>query len=736
MPASQLLDLAKAGHYDEFESRCLSLLESGQLSLSQLIGCFEQFEQRGQAERLATLTQMIFDTVDPGTDPQTALALARVALYASPASDELRRITIDLYRRLYGHTLRFDAVLAASGLGGGRPVRSALNLLDLCLTLQPGDTLISRMDDRVVEVTDIDRENGLFTLRREGRTTTVPAPEVVREYDRVSAEDFRVLRQLRPAQLATLIQEDPVAVVVGLIRSHGGHIDADLLKHELVPKYIESKDWSRWWTKARGELKRSPHVLMEGRSPIILTYCAEGRTLEDEGWETFAAQSDPIHWLSAVESYVREKAARKETPDAALLWRFHDHIVSYAAEVRSRRPAEALACALAITRLAEKGLPTADDSRDLAVAMLRDAPDPGLLLRGVEHENLRERGLDALQVARPSDWVRFTLGWLATAPAGLLDKLASGAIDAGQTDAVQSFIDYGLSDPAAHPELVYWLWKGPKKRASLRLPTDDELFRMILEALSTLGRTVPADPAVVKEFRHRMKAALAIRDYDKVKQCLTQCSEAAAITIRRQLQRLEGLGENAPARLLDILRDAHPQLWVVQPRQLAPWEDRDTIWCTSAGLSRRTAERDDILNKKMPENAKKIGEAASHGDLSENSEYKFALEERDLLRARLAVINDELSRARVLEPLDVRTDVVGIGARVTLRNIVDGRQRVMTFLGPFETDIEQGIFSYLAPVSQKIMGCRVGDRMTLTADGQDTTLEVATITSALPRLGS
>ena len=43
----------------------------------------------------------------------------------------------------------------------------------------------------------------------------------------------------------------------------------------------------------------------------------------------------------------------------------------------------------------------------------------------------------------------------------------------------------------------------------------------------------------------------------------------------------------------------------------------------------------------MRANAKAIGEAAAHGDLSENSEYRFALEERDLLRARLAQLQGQ-----------------------------------------------------------------------------------------------
>lgn len=242
MPASELLELARSGAYDEFESRCLELLERGTLKLAQLVTPFERLEQTGQAERLATLTQMAIDLVGSASDSPAALALARLALQAAPANEELRRLTLDLYRAVHGGNPRFTVVLQASGLAGGRPVRTALKLLDLGLTLQPGDPLISRMDGHVAEVTDIDVEHALFTLRREGRTTTRPAAEVAREYDRVAPDDFRVLRQLRPERLNALIEEDPVALVVGLIQAHGGHIDADQLKHELVTRLITAGD--------------------------------------------------------------------------------------------------------------------------------------------------------------------------------------------------------------------------------------------------------------------------------------------------------------------------------------------------------------------------------------------------------------------------------------------------------------------------------------------------------------
>ncbi len=733
MPSSKLLELAATHAYEPFEAACFEALEAGQLRLAELVAPFEQFERAGQAERLATLAQVIFENMDPAADPQAGLQLARMALNAAPQNDVLRRITADLYRRVYASTAGLAALLQASGLESGRPVRTALNVLDLCLTLQPGDVLVNRMDGRVVEVTEIDRANALFTLRRTDRVIAMPAADVSREYERLAPDDFRVLRNLRPDQLAALIHDDPVRVVIGLIRAHGGHLDADVLKHELVPKYIEAKEWSAWWTRARNQLKRSPHVIVEGRSPMLLRYTAEGQTLEDEVWAALSAQKEPAQWQSMIEAYLREKAARKEPPDQPLLSRCHDFLCEQVTAATGRRPRDALAGALVIEALAAKGLPATNDSRTLAGRILRDAAEPAALLLGLPQEGLRERAWAALRAARPDDWTRWAAALLPLVPAGLLDHLTTDLVKAGQVAAVQSFIDAGLADLANHPELAYWLWKGPKGAGALRLPGDADLFRLILDTLSALGRTVWADAAVVKEYRHRVRTALGIKDFARVRRCLAESSEAAAITVRRQLQRLEGVGPTVQSRLQEILREAHPQLFIVKPEQVAPWADPDTVWTTSAGLHRRTAERDELVNVKMRENAKRIGEAASHGDLSENSEYRFALEERDLLRARVAAINDDLSRARVIEPHDVPTDQVGIGSRVTLRRSDNGTQQVMTFLGPLDTDVEQGIYSYQAPLAQKLMGAGVGERRVVGLDGQDVAVEVMDLASAVTR---
>jgi transcription elongation factor GreA len=226
-----------------------------------------------------------------------------------------------------------------------------------------------------------------------------------------------------------------------------------------------------------------------------------------------------------------------------------------------------------------------------------------------------------------------------------------------------------------------------------------------------------------------MKSALGFRDFKPFRECLDQIEPDMAVTVRRQIERADGIGEHFRSDMLRTLREMHPQLWI--RRRLEPWEDPDVLWTTQAGYKAKSDEINEILNVKMPENARAIGRAAEHGDLSENSEYKFALEERDLLRARLAKLNDEMSRARVLEHDDVPADRVSVGSHVVLSNKADGSTREMTFFGPWDADVENGVFNYRAPVAQKLMGTHVGDVVELTIDDRDVEFEVAAIGNAI-----
>ena len=189
----------------------------------------------------------------------------------------------------------------------------------------------------------------------------------------------------------------------------------------------------------------------------------------------------------------------------------------------------------------------------------------------------------------------------------------------------------------------------------------------------------------------------------------------------------DGLAGEVRHRLLDAIAGAHPEHFVEKQNI---WEDGN-IYLAAEGYARLHAALDKILNQDMRQNAMAIGAAAEKGDLRENWEYKSALEERDRLVERATRMRQEFDNARVLSPSDITNEHVTVGVTVRLRDLAAGNERSLTFLGPWDADIEQGVYSYLAPLSLGFMGKKLGDRITADLGAGPAEYEITAIETAV-----
>ena len=76
-------------------------------------------------------------------------------------------------------------------------------------------------------------------------------------------------------------------------------------------------------------------------------------------------------------------------------------------------------------------------------------------------------------------------------------------------------------------------------------------------------------------------------------------------------------------------------------------------------LAGHTAIQDEVKTRKTEERQriiKAISEAREHGDLSENAEYHAAKEQQGLNEARVAELEDMLSRADVIDVSELSGD--------------------------------------------------------------------------------
>ena len=135
------------------------------------------------------------------------------------------------------------------------------------------------------------------------------------------------------------------------------------------------------------------------------------------------------------------------------------------------------------------------------------------------------------------------------------------------------------------------------------------------------------------------------------------------------------------------------------------------IILTPEGYRRLKDEIDYLSTKKRDEVAERIRESRQFGDIAENAEYDDAKNEQAMLEQRIAVLEDKLRSAKVIDSSVVNTDVVGLGTKVTLQDMQHGDVLQYFIVGSAEADPTDHRLSNESPVGRAIIGRRPGDKV-------------------------
>ena len=134
-----------------------------------------------------------------------------------------------------------------------------------------------------------------------------------------------------------------------------------------------------------------------------------------------------------------------------------------------------------------------------------------------------------------------------------------------------------------------------------------------------------------------------------------------------------------------------------------------TYEMTQEGYDELEAELDELVNVKMKEIAKKLGEAREQGDLSENAEYDAAKNEQSEINGRIEKIKQLLKGAKVVSPDDIEKGRIGIGSTVKLMDMEFKDEMEYRIVGPTEASSLNNKLSNESPVGRAIMGHKKGD---------------------------
>jgi transcription elongation GreA/GreB family factor len=700
------------GNLNAVESAWMEGAEQG-APLEEMRDVLAALVKGDRGDEAETLAWMFLSDAVEQREPADALEVVSLLLPPLPGNQELREMAVGLYRKVHGEAEHFEDMLRASGLAVGQATRRAVRTLNICLAIRPGTYMANRYDSQVVRVEEYNAIMGQFRLTEpNGQTIDFEPKLLADEFDPVDDIDFRVLCGFRREELGGRVQKDIASVLTGICLSHGGQINAAALKDLLVPDHIESAKWSGWWGRARTAAKRSEQLSLEGRNPAVIHYHPHGRSLEDELARPVADARVPHDFFVILQQYVRETKGRKVPVETAFVAPILNTLAEQAQSFRRRRPADALAASLIIDALTALGLPRPNAPYPTAVEELAGMDDPAAAVADLGEPSLWPAAFDALTTRDDAgehfEKLLYMLPW------NQLNDIAARLRTAGREDAIERAAEAAAADPPGNLDLCIWLWRGPAVPVAGAGTMLDQLSRL-LSLTQEIARDWDMHRTDRRDAFQEIRAAFIADRCRSFRAALHELDDDVAETVKRRVERCDGLSDTSRDQLLNIMREEFGILFVVA--KVDAWLDENILWTTPESRERQQAVFKDLVEIQLPANAKDIGAAAALGDLSENSEWENAVEEQRRLNDRVLKLKNDLSRARVIDPDDVPADSVTVGSRVVLRRTADGERFTLTFLGPWDSNVDQRIYSYQTPLALSLMGQPVGATRQVKVDG-------------------
>lgn len=541
--------------------------------------------------------------------------------------------------------------------------------------------------------------------RKRGHKMTLKM--AVNALDILAKDHLWVLRSVwKREKLREKVKKDIVWALKTTIKSADNAADMKRIKAELVPTILTQSEWSSWSTKARNILKTNKifGVLTDKADHFVVR--DQPITLGEKTFNKFRSAKSFFERIKIVDEFME---FMQSDEDAGTDTEFFREMFEYfAALLKSSTVVneQIVASTLLVSRIVER------------YPYLNPGVNLDFMAMYEEIENLEETfaALDSTEIKREfihelkenlEDWpelfVRLFAYFLSPDIIAELER-------AGHQDKLSELFLRVYEGYRDYREAFVWLARNViDDRWFAKLEIE---YEKILIAMIHLLELTFRDIDNRKDVSQNRKINRQIHNYlfkdENIERYLATSDEGGINRIYTLVRDVKELDPSIKIELKQKIMDQHPgfHFYGEQERETVR---RGGFLVTKASYEAKQKTLKLLHEVEVPKNSKEISEAIAHGDLRENAEYKAAKEKQDMLNATAARMKDELDRAQIVRPTEVDSESVGFGTRVRLVNKDSGATEEYVLLGPWESDPENGVISYLSPLGTELMNHKAGE---------------------------
>jgi len=666
------------GDFDTIEDEWLSHSAEKPEDLDYFVGVARALTGQGEGDRARFLLELLDDQLKDKELWKLQLKMLSRAGHMLFDVEELHEAILESLEAIHGHHSSYEMLVDKSGL-----LRTPKNIPKTWEKVERFRNLMSfdvgtvvfmkgKGAGRILEINlaldsfkiDFERNKGLMVGFRAAAKLLTPL-----------REDHVLYRKLEtPEELEELAKSNPPELLRLALTSYDAARSGAEIRTDLAG-IVTDKRWASWWATAR----KHPQVLTSTKGRQTYRWANSSEDASQAVWLSFAGATT----VAAKLDLFRRNAPR----DDELRQRMTEDLLSACTDAT---PSEIFEIWFAL----EKAGSLPDDLPWSPEALLRDSKNVIRFFAAIQDRSLRERGYQLVRNER-EDWPELFPKLLAaeTETRGL-NFLAEGLQEVAPQDFYR-FVERVISQPRKRPAAFVWLAERAIHDEELRERSPLRFMKQLLVCLQD---------EVFAPFRASRMVPL-VESGGTLPRLLAHLPEEHAEQAQDAISRAAGLE--------DYQRDSLRSALELRFAALRKKEEA-AIYALPESIDQKREEFKHLKSVEIPENRTAIEEARALGDLRENFEYKSARARHEYLNTRLANLNHELSRVQPIDLSKLDTSEVRIGAKVRLTS--GGGERLLTVLGPWESNPEENVISYESEIGQLILGSTVGDSVELSGE--------------------
>ena len=674
-------------------------------------------------DKSALLMQELYNWYKDNSHWDIAIDILKLILSIDPKDPWARREIVECYRGKYKEHSHLEDYIRSSDLTQSfRNVFEAINDFEKHIAFDAKNFVFHRSWG-VGIIRRVESDNLTINFGKKNGVHEMSLKMAISALTPLAKDHIWVLKATKSKEeLSTFVKENIVDTLKIIIKSFGNKCNFKRIKAELVPAILSTGEWTSWNSKAKKVLESDATF---GVNPNdINEYIVRDHEIskEEEFANEFKAQKQFFNRIDIIMKFVNNDETDKESELFADMYNYFIGFIKTITKVTDQVLASYL-----VVQYIGKVLPQHSYTCKYTFAQIYDdIDDPRVMydaLKDTKNTSLKEDFLANIRLL--PNWAD---EYIRLFPTVLQEKMLTTLLEKGHEDKLKALAKKAFDDVKDYREAILYFFEKCQDKDWFKNcgVTYEKQLITLLAVIDLTYREINYSVNTTENKKINKAATQLLFKNDTLATYMFANNEETVTKMYTLVDDIPDMEPNLKAGLRSKILDKYPDFKFHTTEESKATAPKGML-VTAAKLEEKKALEEDIQKNQLPAVAIEVQEAREKGDLKENAEYHAAREKQQFLNKKLQKLQEELNRAVIFDPTTATSSIISFSTTVTLFNKKTEKEEVYSIFGPWESDSDNNVISYMSPFGNALLDHKAGEEFDFTVNDTEYSYKVVKI---------